>query len=506
MARTYNKKETKKATNYLPFNAEAEKACLGSAFISKDALFNVLSSLDESDFYVEKHRTIYRALKNLLERKIDVDILTLTEELINIKELENIGGVPYLQECADAMVVISSLEHYISIVANQSTLRSMLSTIREIDNAYLEGEIEDIDDFIVKSEAMFKDSISRRRIAEFKSIETVASNVKKEIDTMKVVGEGEVTGLNTGYQKINYYTQGWKKGDLIIVAARPSVGKTALALNFAWQAAHKYQTPVGIFSLEMPAEQLVKRLVASTSTVPIKKITTGTITGSERVSVAEAIRTVSEAPIYIDDTPGNRLMDIIAKSRKLQANVPNLGLIVIDYLGLVEAGSKGKSSSGDSRQEEVRKISLGLKGLARELKVPVMVISQLSRDVEKRESKKPMMSDLRDSGSIEQDADVILLLYREDYYGDGEKKSYENKKGGKLTQSQKFEMTKDMKQKELGLSMPDTTSYVEVNIAKNRNGQCGRVGLFFYKDIVRFDSPSPEWEEAMLKITERDND
>jgi replicative DNA helicase len=290
---------------------------------------------------------------------------------------------------------------------------------------------------------------------------------------------------------------------MIIIAARPSVGKTALALNFAWKAAVQHHTPVGIFSIEMPAEQLVKRLISAASCVSLKKITTGTIAGQDRMKVASAVKEVAEAPIYIDDTPGNKLMDIIAKARKLQAAVPDLGLLVVDYLGLVETGSKGKASnSGDSRQEEVRKISLALKGLARELNVPIIVISQLSRDVEKRESKKPMMSDLRDSGSIEQDADVIMLLYREDYYSDGEKKSYENKKGGRLTQNDKFEMVKDMKEKELGAAMPGSASYVEVNIAKNRNGQTGRVGLFFFKEYGKFDSPSEEWEEAMLKVSE----
>jgi replicative DNA helicase len=404
------------------------------------------------------------------------------------------------------MVTISALNFYITIVSNQSTLRSMLTACREIDASYLESEIEDVDNFIIQSEEKFKQSIEKRRVSSFKSIDEVAQKVKTEIDNMKAIADDEVIGLNTGYRRINYYTQGWRKGDMIVIAARPSVGKTALAVNFAWQAAFKYHTPVAIFSLEMPAEQLVKRLIASASAVSLKKITTGTITGSERNTVANAIREVAQAPIYIDDTPGNKLMDIIAKSRKLLAKEKDLGLIVIDYLGLVETGSKGGKSSGDSRQEEVRKISLALKGLARELNVPIIIISQLSRDVEKRETKKPMMSDLRDSGSIEQDADVILLLYREDYYSDGEKKKYENKKGGRLTQNDKFEIIRDQKKKELGTEMPASTSYVEVNIAKNRNGQCGRVGLFFLKEYSRFESPSEEWEEAMLKVSEQDAD
>lgn len=496
------KKQVKKALSYLPYNLEAEKAVLGSAFLSKDALFNVLSSLDEEDFYLGKHQIIYRSLKNLMERKVAVDVLTVTEELINLKELENIGGVPYLQECSDSMVALSNLEFYISIVNNQSVLRSMLTAVREIDQEYLDTEIEDINDFILKSEEKFKRSTEKRKVSSFKSSEEVAAKVKLEIDTMKASEDREVTGLTTGFPRLNFYTQGFQKGEMIIVAARPSVGKTALSLNFALKAATLANVPVAIFSLEMSADLLMRRLIAMRSCISLKKIATGNITGYEREKIASAIKEVAAAPIFIDDSPGLRLMDIVAKSRKLQAAHPDLGLIIIDYLGLIQTSSNARNP--DSRQEEVRKISLALKGLARDLAVPVIVVSQLSRDVEKRESKKPMLSDLRDSGSIEQDADVVMLLYREDYYSNGDKDI--KTKGGKLSESQKFELARAQKEKELGEQVPGSASYVEVNVAKNRNGQTGRVPLFFYKEYGRFDPPSEEWEKAMMEVTKDDID
>lgn len=498
----------KKASSYLPYNLEAEKAVLGSAFLSHDALLSVVSSLDENDFYLGKHQIIYRVLSSLEQRKLAVDVLTVTEELMNIKELDNIGGVAYLQECSDSMVALSNLEFYISIVNNQSVLRSMLTTIRDIDKQYLEGEIEDINDFILNCEEKFAKSTAKRKVSTFKTTKEVAEKVKREIDTMKAVGDSELTGLDTGYKRLNFYTQGFQRGEMIIVAARPSVGKTALTLNFALKAATNSGVPVAMFSLEMSADLLMRRLIAMQSCVSLKKIATGNLSSYERENVADAIKVISNAPIYIDDSPGLRLMDIVAKSRKLQAALQeqkqDLGLIIIDYLGLISGTQNAKSQ--DNRQEEVRKISLALKGLARDLKVPVIVVCQLSRDVEKRESKKPMMSDLRESGAIEQDADVVMLLYRDDYYSNGDKDNGIKTKGGKLTQAQKFEVVRAMKEKELGDQMPGQASYVEVNVAKNRNGQTGRASLFFYKEYGRFDQPSEEWEKAMMEVAKEDID
>ena len=490
-----------KASNDLPHNDQAEQAVLGSALLSRECLFNVFSSLNEDDFFSGKHQLIYRAIKNLFDKESIVDVLTVTEELMNMKELDYIGGVEYLQQCSDAMVALSSIDYYINIVNDQSVLRRLIQSCRDIDQKFLSEEIDDVNGFIEESEALLKDATERRRVSEFQKAEIVAERVKMSIETPKEIKTDGVNGLTTGFDNINKITQGFHPGDMIIVAARPSVGKTALALNFAFRAANRTNKPVAIFSLEMPAEQLVTRLIGTESSVSLSKITTGNLLGVDRAKVANAISRISSLPIYIDDSPNGKLMDIIAKSRKLQANNPDLGLIIIDYLGLVSSGS---SRSSDSRQEEVRKASLALKALARELRVPVIVVSQLSRSVEQRgENKRPILSDLRDSGSIEQDADVVMLLYREDYYKDSKAPTNAgDKKMKNLTGNERFEMVKEQREKITGESLVGDVSFVEVNIAKNRNGQTGKSYLFFYKSFGRFDEPSEEWLKQMREINE----
>ena len=492
-----------KNSRELPYNAQAEQAVLGSALLSRECLYTVFSRLNEEDFFLGKHQLIYRAIKNLFDKQTPVDVLTVTEELMNMKELETIGGVEYLQQCSDAMVALSSIDYYVNIVNDQAVLRRLIQTCRDIDSAYLSEEISDVNEFIANSETTLKDAVEKRRVAEFKKAKDVAEEVKLNIETPQEVKTDGVSGLTTGFDRLNNITQGFHPGDMIIVAARPSVGKTALALNFAYRAANRTNKPIAIFSLEMPAEALIKRLIGVESSVSLTKITTGNLVGVDRAKVANAIYKIGSLPIYIDDSPNGKLMDIIAKSRKLQANEPDLGMIIIDYLGLVTTGSSSKGA--DSRQEEVRKTSLALKALARELQVPIIVVSQLSRDVEKRgENKRPILSDLRDSGSIEQDADVVMLLYREDYYKNSKAPNNNagNKKMGHLSGSERFEMVKEQKEKITGEPMGGDVSYVEVNVAKNRNGQTGNAYLFFYKSFGRFDEPSEEWLQQMREIAE----
>ena len=496
-----------KKSNELPYNEQAEQAVLGSALLSRECLYNVFSSLNEEDFFLGKHQLIYRAIKNLFDKQTPVDVLTVTEELMNMKELETIGGVEYLQQCSDAMVALSSIDYYISIVNDQAVLRRLIQSCRDIDAQYLNEEITDVNSFILDSETAIKEATERRRISDFHKAKDVAEHVKMTIDTPKEVKTDGVSGLTTGFDKLNSITQGFQAGDMIIVAARPSVGKTALALNFAYRAANRTNKPVAIFSLEMPAEALVKRWIGIESSVSLTKISTSNLVGVDRAKVANAIYKIGSLPLYIDDSPNVKLMDIIAKSRKLQASEPELGLIIVDYLGLVTTGSNAKGS--DSRQEEVRKTSLALKALARELKVPIIVVSQLSRDVEKRgENKRPILSDLRDSGSIEQDADVVMLLYREDYYKNSKAPNNNagNKKLGNLSSSERFEMVKEQKERITGEPMGGDVSYVEVNVAKNRNGQTGNAYLFFYKSFGRFDEPSEEWLKQMKEINENSID
>ncbi len=503
MMATSKKQVNKSIATELPYNADAERVVLGMAMLSKDYCLDILTSLEEDDFFLGKHQMIFRAISTLAEIS-DVDVLTVAEELDKLKELENVGGAQYLAECTNTVVASSTLNFYIRIIQDNSVLRKMLLAIREIDNEYKTQEIENINDFILASETKFKESISKRHISTFKLTSEIAPEVEQALSKLEdAENDSDVIGVSTGYERLNQITQGFKPGEMIVVAARPAVGKTALVLNFAYNIATKSKKAVAIFSLEMSKEQLFNRLVAMSSLYDAKRINSGRIpSASDRVKVMNGIKEIADSKIYIDDTPSIKLNDIVTKATKLAAHEPNLGLIVVDYLGLVQVASKG-GRTPDSRQEEVRRISLALKALARDLNVPVIAVSQLSRDVEKRDSKRPVMSDLRDSGNIEQDADIVMLLYREDYYAALKKENAAaNKKGSQLTNSEKYELAKEKKEKELGAEIPGDASYTEVIVAKNRAGQTGTVRLFFYKNYLKFSQPSKDWEDAMNAIAE----
>ena len=497
------KSSNKTVATELPYNLDAERVVLGCAMLNKDYCLDILTSLEEEDFYFGKHQVMFRAIQELSTRGVDVDVLTVAEELDNLKELENIGGAKYLAECTNTVVASSTLTFYIRIIQDNSVLRKMLTTIRSIDQEYRSEEIDNINDFILNSENRFKESISKRHISTFTTTEQIAPIIQESLEKLQDAdNDSDVIGVSTGYDRLNQITQGFKPGELIVVAARPAVGKTALCLNFAHKIATHSKKAVAIFSLEMSKEQLFNRLVAMDSCIDAKKINSGRLnSATDKVKVLNSIKTLANAKIYIDDTPSIKLNDIITKATKLQAHEPDLALIVVDYLGLVSVANKG-GKSPDSRQEEVRQISLALKALARDLKVPVIAVSQLSRAVEKRDSQRPVMSDLRDSGNIEQDADIVILLYREDYYADKKSPNAANKKGGQLTANDKYEMVKSQKEKDLGKEIPGNASYTEVIVAKNRAGQTGTARLFFFKDYVRFESPTKEWEDAMNAINE----
>ena len=365
MAANNRQSNNKKVAAELPFNADAERVVLGSAMLSKDYCLNIISSLEEEDFFLGKHQLIYRAISNLVSKSMAVDVLTVAEELINYKELENVGGASYLAECTNTVVAASTLKFYISIVQDNSVLRKMLIAIRDIDHEYRNEELESINDFILQSETKFKESIAKRHISNFVTTAEVAKETEKNLEKLQdEKSDSDIIGITTGYERLNQITQGFKGGELIIVAARPAVGKTALVLNFAHRIATRAKKAVAIFSLEMSKEQLFNRLVAMDSTVDCKRINSGRITSAnDKVRVLNSIKILANSKIYIDDTPSIKLNDIIAKATKLQANEPDLGLIVVDYLGLVQIATKGKAI--DSRQEEVRRISLALKALAR---------------------------------------------------------------------------------------------------------------------------------------------
>lgn len=463
----------RKRGNDLPFNHDAETVVLGSAMISNDALYKIMSALEETDFYEGKHQLIYRAILSLNTKRIDVEIYTVTEELLLMNVLDDIGGVDYLKECSDKVVALSSIEFYINIVKDNSNLRSLLTTIRDINSDYLNTQIDSIEDFIKDSEQRIKDATKNNRVSSFKSIETVANEAVLQIYNQKNSGDGFTTGITCGFSNVNKFTNGFQRGEVTIVGARTSVGKTSLALNMAYKAARS-GTTVAIFELEMTAESLAKRMIAMASNVSLNKIMTGNLSDIDKVKVNHAGSELISLPIFIDDG-ANSLIDIETKCRQLIEKYPELGLVVVDHMSIVKVVGGKKS---DSRVDEMRKISQGLHALAKDLDIAILAVAQLNRDSVKGEVKRPKMVDIKESGAIEQDADVILLLYDP---------LYENNKIKKKA------------------NLPEDVRHIEVIVAKQRNGNTGIADLIFYKQFCRFDIPSDEWQREIAAMRNEDN-
>ena len=454
----------------LPHNIPAEKSVLGAMISSRDALIEASSGLVVEDFFDLKNQIVFGAILRVQDKREPVDVQTVTNELINSKEFEKIGGIEYLLEITESNIAPSNYKHYIDIVKDQAVLRNYLLQLKETINQYDKEEINDVSTFIGLTAERILRKAESRKISSFETAESVANRVKADLNTIKITDEDGVTGLTTGYKRLNELTHGWQKSDMIILAARPSVGKTAFALNLCLNATLKTKKSVGIFSLEMPAEMLMMRLVANRSTVELGKIQTGKISQRDYVAIDKALSEIASTKLYIDDSPNIKLMDILSKARKLKMEHPDLALIMIDYIGLITTGNK----KVESRQVEVSEISRQLKALARELEIPILVLCQLSRNVEQAKTggRKPVISDLRESGSIEQDADVIMLLSRPDY----QNKDSSNMKA----------LTKDTNEPIINEN-GETISQVTVTVGKNRNGPIGDVKLIFTKTIGRFD-------------------
>ena len=454
----------------LPHNIPAEKSVLGAMISSRDALIEASSGLVVEDFFDLKNQIVFGAILRVQDKREPVDVQTVTNELINSKEFEKIGGIEYLLEITESNIAPSNYKHYIDIVKDQAVLRNYLLQLKETINQYDKEEINDVSTFIGLTAERILRKAESRKISSFETAESVANRVKADLNTIKITDEDGVTGLTTGYKRLNELTHGWQKSDMIILAARPSVGKTAFALNLCLNATLKTKKSVGIFSLEMPAEMLMMRLVANRSTVELGKIQTGKISQRDYVAIDKALSEIASTKLYIDDSPNIKLMDILSKARKLKMEHPDLALIMIDYIGLITTGNK----KVESRQVEVSEISRQLKALARELEIPILVLCQLSRNVEQAKTggRKPVISDLRESGSIEQDADVIMLLSRPDY----QNKDASNMKA----------LTKDTNEPIINEN-GETISQVTVTVGKNRNGPIGDVKLIFTKTIGRFD-------------------
>ena len=400
-----------------PHDIEAEQAILGCMLTDKDAVISAIEVLKEDDFYREDNKAIYSAILSLYSRSEPIDIITVKAELVEAGNFERIGGLEYLAELPDRVPTTANVEKYIKIVSEKATLRSLIQTSNELI-ALGYDESEDVDNIMDMAEKKVFDLSQKKSVKGYSALKDVLVGSFAELEKL-YNQKGNVTGITTGFIDLDNKTAGLHNSDLIIIAARPAMGKSAFAINIATNAAVKANVPVVIFNLEMSKEQVGNRILCSEAMVDSNKIRTGQIEDEDWMKLATTLGELSEAPIYIDDTPGISIMEIRAKCRKLKIE-KNIGLIVIDYLQLIQ----GTGKKNASREQEISEISRSLKILAKELDVPVIALSQLSRTAEKRDDKRPMLSDLRESGAIEQDADIVMFLYRDDYYNeDTEKKN-----------------------------------------------------------------------------------
>ena len=482
------------AEKKIPHNTEAEKAVLGAIIRYQNFVPEAVAKLNVEDFYEEneKHRIIFDTIYRLYNRGTPVDVQTITNELINSKELEASGGPEYLMELTDSVVTTDNFDDYLKIIQDQAVLRNFLKVMEDIAKTYNTKDIVEISDFISQSEKKITDVTEKRRIGDFQRADQVAKKLSEELANLKTAtSDSAVTGTPTGFPKLNMLTHGFQPGELIIIAARPGVGKTALSLNLAYNATTHGNVPVAYFSLEMPANMLFKRLVSADSGVEFDNLITGyNLNPQKRLKLQQSCERMATKKIYVDDTSGIKLLDLVAKCRKLKSQEPNLGLIVVDYIGLVTTSSKTKS---ESRQLEVQQISQTLKKLALDLKVPIIGVAQLNRKVEERIGGEPQLSDLRESGSIEQDADIVLMLHEKSISTLENSNNQIEKHNGEVIKEQ---------QKAAGATNNDI-KLVDLLVRKNRSGRQGKVPLLFMKNFCRFDSLS---EEANQKYEELDKE
>lgn len=433
----------------IPNNIEAEQSVLGAMLLSKYALQKAIETLTKDSFYLDKHAKIFEALKSLTAKEVAIDITTLTTELKDNGTLNAIGGVEYLTEIIDSTPTAANIDYYLRIVEDKSILRNLIEEATQIATLGYSNEFS-VSETLDKAESKILSVVKNRKSSDMKQMPEVISEFQENLEKL-ASNKGKISGLSSGFYDLDSITDGFHKNELIILAARPAMGKTALALNIATNAALKSKKSVIIFTLEMRAEQLLSRMVSSLGQVEAKKIQNGALDTKDWQRVNEALSQLQDTNIYIDDSPGVTIGDIKAKSRRIASSDENLGLIIIDYLTLI--GSMGRYAG--NRQQEVSEISRALKTLALELEVPVITLAQLSRTPELREDKRPVLSDLRESGSIEQDADIVSFIYRDDYYNENAK-------------------------------IDDNMSISEIIVRKNRSGRIGTAKLLFKKNTQSF--------------------
>ncbi|MEE0014720.1 MAG: replicative DNA helicase [Bacilli bacterium] len=437
------------ANKIMPNNLEAEESVLGACFLSKYALQKATESLLPESFYSEKNAKIFTAMMDLAEEKTPIDLTTITSHLKKKNELNEVGGVEYLTEILNFVPTASNVDYYIQNVEETAILRRLIETANDIATEGYRTD-ETVNEILDSSEKKILSIVKNRKSSEFRSIKDVLLKTQSDLERLSE-NKSEITGLATGWYDLDKLTTGLHPNEFIIIAARPAMGKTAFALNLATHAAMTQDKSVAVFNLEMSAEQLAMRILSSLGQLEGFKLRTGNLMNNDWKRINEAVSQLSNTNLVIDDTPGITIGEIRAKCRRLASSEKGLSLVIIDYLQLISGGK----NYGANRQQEVSDISRSLKTLAMELNVPIIALSQLSRSVEGREDKRPLMSDLRESGSIEQDADIVAFLYRDDYY---------NKEA----------------------RTEDNTSISELIIGKHRNGPTATIELLFKKNTSTF--------------------
>lgn len=433
----------------MPYSLEAEESLLGNIMLYDEAMRQTVEAgILSEDFYFDNHRKIYNIMYSMYEKKESIDTVSLSTKLKDFEYYDKVGGADFILRLAGSTISNANTKDYIRIIKNKSYARKVIEAANKIADEGYDGKLE-IEDLLDEAENRILGITRSRAMSDFKKSSEVFDATLEKIQ--RIYDQGDtITGIKSMYSDLDRMTTGFQRGDLIILAARPSVGKTAFALNISLNVASVSSGAVAIFSLEMPADQLASRMLSAKSRVAGQKLRTGKLDNNDWSKVNEAVSELRRQKIYIDDTPGIKVSDIFAKCRTLK-NDAGLSLIIIDYIQLIQGSGKN-----ESRQQEVSEISRRLKALARELDVPVIALSQLSRGVEKREDKRPMLSDLRESGAIEQDADLVMFLYRDEYYN-----------------------RKDEEERA-------ATEEVELNLAKHRNGPTGLVKLMFEREINAF--------------------
>jgi replicative DNA helicase len=436
-----------------PHDLDAERAVIGAMLVSETAVAAVAERLQAQDFYSEVHRVIFGAMMRLYARGDPIDQLTLTNELRSVGEFEKVGGRAYVFQIVESVPTAANAARYAEIVRGKALLRDIIDVGSRItEDAFREPE--DVNEALDAAEQLVY-GVSNRTLREHLAPVSELAPGALEMIQRLYEAEGEVTGVETGFDDLDRLTTGFHKSDLVILAARPAMGKTALALNAIWHASGQMGMPVAIFSLEMSKEQLVQRLIAQVTRIPAQALRSGNVRAEDWPKLVRGVAEVSRAPIWIDDTAGVTLMEMRAKVRRLSSRLnaeggPPLSLVVVDYLQLMV----GQGNRSENRQQEIAEISRGLKVLARDLDVPVLAIAQLSRAVEQRHDKRPLLSDLRDSGALEQDADMVMFLYRDEYYNPDS----------------------------------DDKGVAEIIVGKHRNGPTGKVQLAWMEQYTKFAS------------------